>query len=315
MNPVNLDYSKFAQLRKKASAYNKHYYSFFGKQQSFSPDTKIEEPSPCDAQISNSKQKGVNISVHMPISTQIIIGNEANPNIQLNDTTIIYRRRLHRNYSQYEKNPNNKKHLKASPKNIIQAYMALGNIKKRMRAGQPNFNSRDSIMLEKDSIPNKSISQLKLRLPSVAKKRHNDVNYRNELVKKGATAVKLVHRRQHQSYSILPLTSNKNISIEGRQIYGDHTSNYTNNIMHVKRKSILIPEYASLNSRNPNAGNKSSIEAKIICPSIDIEELYSTVRVGKEEWLRLLPKLFIKEPPTILVAPAHKYQLESDLII
>ena len=320
MNPVNLDYSKFAQLRKKASAYNRHHHSFFEKQQSFSPDTKMEDPNQCDIQITPNelyyaKQKEVNISVHMPISAQIIIGNEANP-IQLNDTTILYRRRLHRNYSQYEKNLNNKRRLRNSPENIIKAYMALGNIKKHMRAGQPShFNSRDSLMLERDSIPNKSISQLKLRLPSVAKKRLNEVNYRNELAKKGTTAVKLVPRRQHQSYSILPLTSNKNISIEGRQIYGDHTSNYTNNMMHVKRKSILISEYASLNPRNFNSGIKSSMETRIICPSIDIEELYSTVRVSKDEWLRLLPKLLIKEPPAILIAPTYKYLLESDLII
>ena len=129
---------------------------------------------------------------------------------------------------------------------------------------------RRSLILSKQTNQNKSVSQLRMRLP-IVKIKPNDSPKNVPLKNKHNLIMSLHKMRQHKSLSLLPPT--KNIRLEGKQI-----SEYGTLYINAKRKSIQCI------SRNPYNTIKFSND-NTVC------DAYGILMVGKDECIKLLPTI------------------------
>ena len=300
--PNNSETFKFAKLRKKTMPYLKHMQHSNNHELSKSPRNHKEDNTRfLDVRITADinrihPPKHMNISIQMPITAQIII----NPNKGSPENTYKPKRAIIRNYSQYDKCSSSvyRKNMQSTPETVIRAYMSL--INKNNQVPKKEYRSRGSLILEpaeEKKKPHKSVSQLRMRLPSMGgnKTKEADGNQITRIRKNIIQSFHIMKKANHKSMSILPLTTNKVMKIEGKQISGEYKS--TNMSMHLKRKSTIGPEYSSSISRNPfmEGNNKFPTESKILAswkPTID--EVYTAMGLGREE-IRLLPTLKIRE--------------------
>ena len=299
--PNNSETFKFAQLRKKTMPYLKHITHSTHHELSNSPRLRKDDNTRfLDVRITADinrvhPPKHMNISIQMPITAQIIINNKPSP-----ESTYKPKKAIIRNYSQYDKCSSSvyRKNMQSTPETVIRAYMSL--INKNNQLPRKEFRSRGSLILEpadEKRKPHKSISQLRMRLPSMGNnKAEADSNQICRIRKNIIQSFHIMKKANNKSMSVLPLTTNKLMKIEGKQISGEYKS--SNMFMHLKRKSTIGPsEYSSSISRNPciECNNKFPTESKIIASSkVCIDEVYSAMRMGREE-IRLLPTLKVRD--------------------